>query len=79
MTWESGPNSVQRFDIAAMRVTDATLLQDQMFQNFFVYTRQDTNTMVALYRLARTESEELLRLIKEELGETPPFQRIEGA
>jgi hypothetical protein len=35
--------------------------------------------MVAMYRFARTESEELLRLIEEELGETSPFQRIEGA
>jgi len=63
------PLMMNRFDIAAMRVTDPTLLQDQMFRNFFVYTRQDTDTMVALYRLTRSESEELIKLIGEELGE----------
>jgi hypothetical protein len=72
------PLMMNRFDIGTMRVTDPALLQDQMFRNFFVYTRQDTDAMVALYRLARSESEELLRVIEEELGETPPFQRIEG-
>jgi len=63
------PLMMNRFDIATMRVTDPTLLQDQMFRNFFVYTKQDTDTMVALYRLARSESEGLVRLIEEELGE----------
>ena len=63
------PLMMNRFDISTMRVTDPTLLQDQMFRNFFVYTKQDTDTMVAMYRLARSESEELVRLIEEELGE----------
>ena len=43
------------------------LLEDQMFRNFFVYTKQDTDNMVAVYRLARSESEELVGLINEEL------------
>ena len=34
-----------------------------------VYTKQDTDNMVAVYRLARVESEELLTLIEDELGE----------
>jgi hypothetical protein len=59
---------MNRFDLATMRVTDLTLLQDQMFQNFFVYTKQDTDAMVAQYRLARSESVELLKLIEEELN-----------
>ncbi|MEM8815456.1 MAG: hypothetical protein AAGE85_06495 [Pseudomonadota bacterium] len=63
------PLLMNQFDIATLRVTDASLLQDQLFRNFFVYTRQDTNAMVELYRLARSESEELLRLIEEELGD----------
>jgi hypothetical protein len=62
------PLMMSGFDLAAMRVTDPTLLQDQMFRNFFVYTRQDTDAMVALYRLARSESEELLKLIEDELN-----------
>ena len=60
---------MNRFDIATMSVTDPTLLQDQLFRNYFLYTKQDTDTMVVLYRLARSQSEELLALIEEELAE----------
>jgi hypothetical protein len=61
------PLMMHGYDIATMRVTDPTLLDDQMFRNFFVYTKQDTDAMVAVYQLARSESEELLKLIEEEL------------
>jgi hypothetical protein len=57
------------FHIAAMTVSDRTLLQDQLLQNFLVHTRQDANTMVAAHRLARSQSEELVGLIEEELAE----------
>jgi len=63
------PLMMNRFDIATMRVTDPTLLEDQLFRNFFVYTKQDTDAMVEMYRLARSRSDELVRLIEEELGE----------
>jgi hypothetical protein len=63
------PLMMNRFDIASMTVTDPTLLQDQLFRNFFVYTKQDTDTMVATYRLARSQSEELTELIEEQLSE----------
>ena len=63
------PLMMSRFDIATMQVTDPTMLSDQVFRNFFVYTKQDTDNMVATYRLARSESEELVRLIEMELGE----------
>ena len=62
------PLMMNSFDIATMTITDPALLQDQLFRNFFVYTEQDTNTMVALYRLARSQSEELVDLIEEELA-----------
>ena len=62
------PLMMNRFDIATMTVTDPTLLQDQLFRNFFLYTKQDTDTLVALYRLARSQSEELVALIEEELA-----------
>jgi hypothetical protein len=62
---------MNRFDLATTRVTNPALLQDQMFRNFFVYTQQDTNAMVAQYRLARSESEALLKLIEAELGVSP--------
>jgi len=63
------PLMMNRFDIATMSVTDPTLLQDQLFRNFFLYTKQDTDTMAALYRLTRSQSEELVALIEEELAE----------
>jgi hypothetical protein len=63
------PLMMGSFDIATLRATDPTLFEDQMFRNFFVYTKQDTDAMVATYRLARSESEALVRLIEEELGE----------
>jgi len=62
------PLMMSSFDIVKLRVTDPSLLKDQMFQNFFVYTMQDTEAMVTLYRLARSESENLISLIDEQLG-----------
>jgi len=62
------PLMMGSFDIVTLRVTDPSFLKDQMFQNFFVYTMQDTEAMVALYRLARSESEDLISLIDEQLG-----------
>jgi hypothetical protein len=63
------PLMMNRFDIATMTVTDPALLDDQLFRNFFVYTKQDTDTMVALYRAARSQSRELIELIEEDLAE----------
>lgn len=63
------PLMMNSFDIATMTITDPALLQDQLFRNFFVYTQQDTDTMVAMYRLAQSQSEELVELIEEELAE----------
>jgi len=62
------PLMMHRFDIATMTVTDPALFEDQLFRNFFVYTRQDTGAMVETYRLARSQSEELVELIEEELA-----------
>ena len=45
------------------------VLQEQLFRNFFVYTKQDTDTLVVMYRLARSQSEELAELIAAELSE----------
>ena len=63
------PLMMNRFDIATMTVTDPALLDDQLFRNFFVYTKQDTDTMVALYRAARSRSRELIELIEKDLAE----------
>lgn len=62
------PLMMNHFDIATMTVTDPDLLGDQLFRNFFLYTRQDTDAMVAVYRLARQQSQELVALIEEQLA-----------
>ena len=71
------PLMMNYFDLAAMTVSDPSLFQDQLFRNFFVYTRQDTDAMVALYRLAQSRSQELVELIEEELthGSAMPHSR----
>ena len=61
------PLMMNNFDITSSRVTNTSMLEDQFFRNFFVYTKQDTDTMVALYRMARDESEALVELIDQEL------------
>ena len=58
---------MSNFDIANMQIADPAFLQDQMFQNFFTYTMQDTEAMISQYRLARSDSEDLIRLIDEQL------------
>ena len=57
------PLMMTRFDLATMQVTDPTLLDDQLFRNFFVYTRNDTRTMVAVYKQALTQATELLAIL----------------
>ena len=59
------PLMMRRFDLATFTITDPDLFDDQLFRNFFVYTKNDTGTMVALYRLAHAEAEELLALLPE--------------
>ena len=61
------PLMMHRFDIATMTVTDPTLFEDQLFRNFFMYTRQDTSAMVEAYKSARSRSEELVELIEQAL------------
>ena len=62
------PLMMSSFDLATATVTNPSILQDQMFKNFFAYTMQDTDAMVSLYRLAQSESEELIKLIDEQLS-----------
>ncbi len=60
------PLMMNSFDLSTARLTDATLLEDQLFRNFFAYVGNDTRTMAALYRAARAESEKLIELIDEQ-------------
>jgi hypothetical protein len=63
------PMMMQGFDIAAMEVTDPTMLEDLLFRNFFVYTKQDTESLLYQYRHARTEADELIAQIDAQLGD----------
>jgi len=63
------PVMMASFDIANMRVSDPSMFDDQIFGNFFAYTKQDTDTMLAQYRRARSDSEALVTLVDAELAE----------
>jgi hypothetical protein len=63
------PVMMASFDIADMRVSDPSMFEKQIFKNFFAYTKQDTDGMLAQYRLARAESEDLVALIDAVLDE----------
>ena len=59
------PLMMQSFDIATMTVSDPTLFDNQLFRNFFVYTKQDIDGMVYVYRKALEDAEALLELLPE--------------
>jgi hypothetical protein len=63
------PLMMNHFDLATMAITDQTLFQDQLFRNFFVYTQQDTDSMLAMYQSARAHTENLIELIEADLAE----------
>lgn len=63
------PLMMNRFDLASNEVTDPSLLDDQLFRNFFAYVGNDTRAMAANYRDARAKSEKLIYLIDQQLGE----------
>ena len=44
------PLMMRRFDLATGELTDASLLEDQLFLNFFAYVANDTATMAQLFR-----------------------------
>jgi hypothetical protein len=57
------------FDILNSRVVDPSILENVAFRNFFVYTVQDTQSMVRAYKVARQRSSDLLAEIDAELGD----------
>ena len=62
------PLMMNNFDLSTNRLTDPALLENQLFQNYFPYVGNDTRTMAYLFRAARTDSEALIELIDEQLG-----------
>ena len=63
------PMMMRGFDIAATEVTDPAMLEDLLFRNFFVYTKQDTETLLYQYRHARTEADDLIAQIDAQLDD----------
>jgi hypothetical protein len=62
------PLMMDSFDLTSHQLTDPDLLDNQLFKNFFAYVGNDTAAMAHLFRAARTESEDLIGLIDEYLG-----------
>lgn len=63
------PLMMNRFDLAEGRISDLSLVQDQMFVNFFAYSYQDTDAMVEAYLIARDMASNLLDDIRVQAGD----------
>lgn len=61
------PLMMRGFDIASMTITDPTLVKNQIFRNFFVFTLQDTSGRLAAYEAARDRAAGLLDQIEKRL------------
>jgi hypothetical protein len=61
------PLMMRGFDIAGMKITDPSLVDNQIFRNFFVFTLQDTSSRVAAYQAARDRAGGLLDEIEKRL------------
>ena len=63
------PLMMNGFDIVNSRVADTELTDNVTFRNFFAFAMQETHAMVKAYESVRQQSEKLLALIDQELGE----------
>jgi predicted RND superfamily exporter protein len=63
------PLMMKSYDFVTGQVTDPTIVQDQSFKNFFVYTIQDTEMMISHYERVRSQSAELIDEIDRELSD----------
>ena len=62
------PLMMTHFDIATGQLTDASLLDKQLFRNFFPYIANDTAAMSQLYGKALADSRQLIALINDEIS-----------
>jgi hypothetical protein len=63
------PKMMQKFDLLEGRVIDVSLVEDQAFLNFFLYTLQETDGRNDAYVQARAQAQDLLGTIISQLGE----------
>ncbi len=69
MDTEYIPIIMQKFDLASGHIVDSSMVEDQVFRNFFPFTIQDASTRLMVLNQTRTQTSELMRAIKEHLGE----------
>ncbi len=63
------PIMMNSIDLVSMQISDPSIFENQLFRNFFIYTRQDTSAMLEIYKAARNQSEQLLALIEQNLAD----------
>lgn len=61
------PLMMSGFDLVTATVSDPAIIEDQVFKNFFAYTHQDVETRLAVYRMARADTDELLSMIEAQI------------
>lgn len=61
------PLMMSRYDIKESRLSDPTLVDDQVFRNFFMFTYQDTDQRVRVLRSSREQAQGLLEAIEAQI------------
>lgn len=63
------PLIMKSVDLVGAGITDPSLVQDQLFANFFAFTYQDTEARVQSYAAAKDMASELLEKMRSKTGE----------
>ena len=61
------PIMMRKFDIKSGRITDPSLVEDQVFINFYPFTLQDAGTRLVMLKQARAQASELMQAIEDHL------------
>jgi hypothetical protein len=64
------PLVMNSVDLVGAGITDSSLVQDQLFVNFFAFTYQDTETRLQSYLAAKEMASALLDKIRLQIGES---------
>jgi hypothetical protein len=62
------PLMMSKFDLATNRITDPSIMDDQIFKNFFIFTIQDTDARLDTYKTTRELAKKLLLQIESNLN-----------
>ena len=58
---------MRKFDIDSGRITDPSLVEDQVFRNFYPFTLQDAGTRLLMMKQAHAQASELMKVIEDHL------------